>query len=66
MISDEIIDSLVSLLKVGYKNKISISVESLYYFKDNQKGRKRSDRRIHYKIPTKMFEGVQSSKRGKL
>ena len=62
MISDEITDSLVSLLIVSYKNKIFISVELLYYFKENQKGRKRSDRHIHYKIPTKTFEGVQFAK----
>ena len=35
MISDEITDSLVSLLKVSYKNITFISVESLYYFKEN-------------------------------
>ena len=56
VISDEITDSLVSLLKVSYKNKISISMESLYYFKENQKGRKRSERRIRYKIPAKTFK----------
>ena len=32
MISDEIIDSFVSLLKISSKNKISISLESLYHF----------------------------------
>ena len=40
-------------LKVRYKDKSSISAESLYYFKENQKGRKRSERHIRYKIPTK-------------
>ena len=66
MISEEITNSLVSLLvKVSSKNDIFISVESLYYFKENQKGRKRCDRHIHLKIPTKTFEGVQSQKRGK-
>ena len=55
MISDEITDSLVSLLKVSYKNKISISVESLYYFKENQKWRKpkRTD-----KIPAKTLQSA--------
>ena len=32
MISDEITDSLVSLLKINYKNKICFSVQSLYRF----------------------------------
>ena len=41
---------LVSLLKVRYKNKIFMSVKLLYYFKENQKGRKQSDRHIYYKI----------------
>ena len=40
MVSDEITDSLFSLLKVRYKDKSSISAESLYYFKENQKGEK--------------------------
>ena len=62
MISDEITDSLVFLLKVSSKNKIFISVESLYYFKENQKGRKRSDRRIHYKISAETFEGVSKAR----
>ena len=65
-ISDEITDSLVSLLKISNKNKIFNTVESLYYLKENQKGRKRSDTRIHYKLPTKTFEGGQSPKCGKL
>ena len=56
MISDKITDSLVSLLKVSYKNKISVSVESLYYCKENQKGRKRSERRTRYRIPAKTFK----------
>ena len=62
MISDEITDSLVFLLKVSSKNKISISMESLYYFKENQKGRKRNDRRIHYKISAETFEGVPKAR----
>ena len=66
MIPDKITDNLVSLLKVSYKNKISISVESLYRFKENQKGRKRSNTRIHYKIPTKTFEGVRVQSAGNL
>ena len=61
MISDEITDSLVFLLKVSSKNKISISVESLYYFKENQKGRKRSDICIHYKISAETSEGVSKA-----
>ena len=61
-ISDEITDNLVSLLKVSYIIIISISVEPLCSFKENQKGRKRSDRHIRYKI----FERVQSPKRGKV
>ena len=65
MILDEITDSLICLLKVNYKtDKIFISVESLYYFKENQNERKRSDRHIHYKIPPKSFERVQSPKCG--
>ena len=43
VVSDEITVSLISLLKVICKIKLSISVESLYRFKENQKGRKRSD-----------------------
>ena len=35
MISDEITDSLISLLKVNYKNKICFSVQSLYRFTEN-------------------------------
>ena len=66
MISDEITDSLVSLLKVSYKNKISISVESLYYFKENQKGRKRSERRIRYKFLPKLLRSAVSKARGTL
>ena len=31
-------------------------MESLYYFKENRKGRKRSDRHIHYKILTKRLK----------
>ena len=62
MISDEITDNLVFLLKVSSKNKISISVESLYYFKENQKGKKRSDRRIRYKISAGTFEGVSKAR----
>ena len=62
MISDEITDSLVFLLKVSSKNKISVSVESLYYFKENQKGGKRSDRRIHYKISAETSEGVSKAR----
>ena len=62
MISDEITDSLVFLLKVSSKTKISISVKSLYYFKKNQKWRKRSDRRIHYKISAEFFEGVSKAR----
>ena len=62
MISDEITDSLVFLLKFSSKNKISVSVESLYYFKENQKGRKRSDRRIHYKISAETSEGVSKAR----
>ena len=56
MISDEITDSLVSLLKVSLKNKISVSVKSLYYCKENQKGKKRNERRIRYRIPAKTFK----------
>ena len=48
-------DSLVSLLKGNRKNKISISVEQLYRFKENRKGRKRSNKRIHHKIPAKTY-----------
>ena len=62
MISDEITDSLVFLLKVSSKNKISISVESLCYFKENQKGRKRSGGRIHYKISAEIFEEVSKAR----
>ena len=56
MISDDITDSLASLLKVSYQNKIFISVESLHYFKENQKGRKRSDRHIITKFLPKRFK----------
>ena len=67
MISVEITDCLVSVLKVSYKNKISMSVESLYYFTENQKRENEAtDACIHNKISTKTFEGVQSAKRGKL
>ena len=38
MISDEITDSLVSLLKYSYKNKTSISVKFLYSFTEIKKG----------------------------
>ena len=47
-------------LESQLQNKISISVESLYYFKENQKGRKRSDRRIHFKIPAKTLRSAFS------
>ena len=62
MISGEITESLVFLLKVSSKNKIPINVESLYYFKENQKGRRRSDRRIHYKTSAETFEGVSKAR----
>ena len=39
MISDEITDSLVSLLKVNYKNIICFSMQSLYRFTENWKRR---------------------------
>ena len=51
MISDEIKDSLVSLLKVSCKNII----ETLCCFIESQKGRKRSDLSIINKIPAKTY-----------
>ena len=56
MISDEITDSLVSVLKVSYKNKIFISVESLYYFKENQKGKNEATDTFITKFPPKRLK----------
>ena len=50
IVSVEMTDSLVSLVKVGCKNNISISEELLYRFKENEKRRKRSDTRNHLPI----------------
>ena len=49
MISDEIIDSLVSLFKVRSKNEISISMKLLYRFIENEATR------IHYKLSPKLI-----------
>ena len=37
-------------------------MESVYYFKENQMGRKRSDRCIHYKISAETSEGVSKGR----